>query len=324
MLTHLLVPGLLDLWPDSNFQRRFPLLERLLARAGQKPAPNDYSRTLFSLLEMSFQPHESLPTAGLCWLANFDQPPPANLLHADPVYLKPDMSDVRLFRPENLNMQQAQAYAKAFNDFYASHGLSMQLSTPNRWYISATQSIDTPDLCLEQITGRNLRSFVKIGEQSREWNRLFTEIQMLFHDLPVNHARQTGGELPVSGVWLSGGGDAPAAGSHSIETVQGDDPLLHGLATHAGLSLASEMQSSGGNQLVVMKDCQAARVSMDCLAWQDAVQRIEELLGKWIDNRDQVILYPCNGRAWHWYPKSKYRLWRKNHGLTYYQVTGDR
>jgi len=327
MPIHLLAPSLLDSWPDSDLQQplpEFPFLERLLARADQQSAPSDYPRTLFDLLDMPFPSQGSLPTAHLCWLADTHQQPPANLLHADPVYLKPDMDNVQLFRPENLNMEQAQTYARAFNDFYENHGFRMQSPTPDRWYVSAHQSFETPEANLDQVTGRNLRSFLTAGEQSKEWNGLFTEVQMLFHDLGVNQDRQAGGKLPVSGVWLSGGGEPPVVGRHAIETVRGDDPLLHGLAIHAGLSQADEDGLAGSNYLVVMQDCHEAGMAMDYSAWLDAVQQVEESLGKWINNENQVILYPCNGRSWHWRPKNKNRLWRRKQSLPHYLVTGDR
>lgn len=326
MPIHLLIPNLLGPWPDSGSQQplpAFPVLEKLLARADRRPAPTDYPRTLFSLLGMPFQLQGNMPTASLCWLADKNQPPPANLLHADPVYLKPDMDNVQLFRPENLNMEQAQTYAKAFNDFYENHGFRMQSPTPDRWYVSAPQSFETPEATLDQVTGRNLRSFLTAGKQSKEWNGLFTEVQMLFHDLDVNQARQAGGELPVSGVWLSGGGEPPVVGRHIIEALQGDDPLLHGLAIHAGLPQADGAESAGGSHLVVMQDCHEAWMAMDFFAWLDAVQRVEESLGKWINNENQVILYPCNGRSWHWRSKNKNRLWRRKQSLAHYLATCD-
>ena len=171
MPIHLLTPGLLGPWPDSSLQQplpAFPVLEQLLARADQRPAATDYPRTLFSLLDMPFQPRGSLPTANLCWLADTGQALPANLLHADPIYLKADMDNVQLFRPDKLDMEQAQVYAKAFNDFYEHEGFCLHTPTPGRWYISAPQSIETPGASLDQVTGRNLRSFLGTGKQSRE------------------------------------------------------------------------------------------------------------------------------------------------------------
>jgi len=97
-----------------------------------------------------------------------------------------------------------------------------------------------------------------------------------------------------------------------------DDPLLHGLAIHAGLSQADEAVSAGGSHLVVMQDCHKAWMAMDFSAWLDAVQQVEEALEKWIQNGNEVILCPCDGRSWHWRPKNKYRLWRRKAGLAGY------
>jgi hypothetical protein len=321
MPIHLLVPGLLDPWPDATLQQplpAFPVLEKLLARADQRPAPADYPRTLFSLLNLSMPTSGPLPTASLCWLADSSEPLPANILHADPVYLKPDMADVQLFRPGNLQIKQARDYARAFNDFYQGEGFCLHTPTADRWFLSAPGPVETPAAGLEQITGRNLRSFVRGGEQSREWSSLFTEIQMLFHELPVNQARQAVGELPVSGLWLSGGGALPAAGDHSIDGFQGEDQLLRGAAAHSGVSHQEKLPASGSNVLMVRKDCHEAWLALDFETWLEEVQQIEELLAEWIQSVNQVILYPCNGRVWHWHTRSRYHFWRRKHRFVDY------
>ncbi len=321
MSIHLLVPSLLDPWSDFDLQQplpEFPVLERLLAKAERQSAPSDYPRTLFALLDMPFEAQGGLPTANLCWQADTQQPPPANLLHADPVYLKPDMDNVQLFRSANLDREQAQLFAAAFNEFYKDYGYCLYPLAADRWYISAPEPFVTPEVSLDQVSGRNLRPFVTTGRQSREWNGLFTEIQMLFYDLPVNQARQKAADYPVSGVWLSGGGELPVVGQHRIETVQGDDPLLRGLALHAGLSQTDELASPDADHLVVMQDCHTAWLAMDFPAWLDAVQQVEALLEGGVKSDKKVILYPCNGRSWHWRAKNKYYLWRRRRGLRHY------
>ena len=324
MPIHLLVPGLLGPWPDTSLQQPmppFPVLERLLARADRRSAPSGYPRTLFSLLDMPFQPRESLPTASLCWLADSDEPLPGNILHADPVYLKPDMADVQLFKPQNLQPEQALAYARAFNDFYHAEGYRLYTPTPDRWYLSTPRPVRTPEASLDQVSGRNLRSFVAAGEQSRDWSSLFTEAQMLFHELPVNLARQAAGEMPVSGIWLSGGGPLPVTGDHEIGLVAGDDPLLRGAAMHAGVGCQAGPFDPEENVLIVRQGCHSAWLALDFSTWLEQVQQIETLLRGWIQARIPVILYPCNGRCWHWQLQNKMRLWRRKCEIADYVTT---
>src|SRR5690606_30880361 len=44
------------------------------------------------------------------------------------------------------------------------------------------------------------------SEDVRPWRRLLNEIQMVWHEHPVNQARAARGALPVNGLWLYGGG----------------------------------------------------------------------------------------------------------------------
>ena len=320
-MMRLLVPGLLDPWPDAALHEplpAFPLLEKLLARAERRPAPADYPRTLFSLLNMPYQPRGSLPTAGLCWLADSGEPPSGYVLHADPVYLKPDISDVQLFRPQELQLEEAQIYAGVFNEFYQSEDYFLHTPTADRWYLSTPVPLQTPAEGVQQVAGRNLRPFLGAGQQAREWSSLFTEIQMLFHELQVNQERQAANKLPVSGLWLSGGGNLPAVGEHGFDTFQGQDPLLQGLAVHTGVAFEDRSSADAGNALVASTKCQEAWLAMDIEAWLAEVQEIEKLLAEWITDSNQVILYPCNGLAWHWHRNSRYRVWRKQRGLSYY------
>lgn len=312
-MIHLLVPGLLDPWPETTLHQplpAFPVLEKLLSRADQRSAPADYPRTLFSLLNMPFQPQESLPTASLCWLADSGEPQPEKILHADPVYLKPDIADVQLFQPGNLELDEAQAYAAVFNEFYQAEGYRLHTPTADRWYLSTPGPLHTPAEGLEQVTGRNLRNFLSAGRQTREWGSLFTEIQMLFHELPVNQERQAAGKLPVSGLWLSGGGTPPAAGDHVIDELHGEDPLSRGLAVHCGISSQSKRSADEATMLIAHHRCLDAWLAMDFTTWLAEVQEIELLLAEWIQNVNTIILYPCNGRGWHWHARSRFQFWR--------------
>jgi hypothetical protein len=72
--------------------------------------------------------------------------------------------------------------------------------------------------------------------------RLGAEIEMWLHDHPVNDARSRRGEVPVTGLWLWGGGRAPAQGASSSQPVGdasadiafGHDAYLQGLRASLG------------------------------------------------------------------------------------------
>ncbi|TAN53211.1 MAG: hypothetical protein EPN19_09605 [Betaproteobacteria bacterium] len=64
---------------------------------------------------------------------------------------------------------------------------------------------------------------------------LATEIQMVLHEHPVNHAREQRGEPTVNSVWLWGAGRLPRSVRAPWLSVLGDDPVAAGLARCAGI-----------------------------------------------------------------------------------------
>ena len=71
------------------------------------------------------------------------------------------------------------------------------------------------------------------GPGAAPLRRLGAEFEMWLHEHPVNLARQVRGELPVSGLWLWGGGPPlalPRPAAASGPRLHGEDLLLDGLA----------------------------------------------------------------------------------------------
>lgn len=71
--------------------------------------------------------------------------------------------------------------------------------------------------------------------RSQALRRLGTEIEIWLHEHPLNRSRSERGELPVTGLWLWGGGTlaaaprAPCAQPAAHDRAFGRDPYLHGL-----------------------------------------------------------------------------------------------
>ena len=79
------------------------------------------------------------------------------------------------------------------------------------------------------------------GEDAAKWRRWLSEMQMLLHDHPVNIAREARGCVPVTGIWISGGGrttdiaDAPATVIFAAPSPAGD--VARGLSLLRGNSV---------------------------------------------------------------------------------------
>jgi hypothetical protein len=63
----------------------------------------------------------------------------------------------------------------------------------------------------------------------REWRRLLNEIQMVWHEHPVNLARAERGEVPINSLWLFGGAQGWSATQTLTVTYEGlHIPYLQG------------------------------------------------------------------------------------------------
>jgi hypothetical protein len=118
----------------------------------------------------------------------------------------------------------------------------------------------------------------------REWRRLLNEIQMVWHDHPVNLARAERGEMPINSLWLFGG----AQGWSSTQALS---------ATYEGLH--------------------TPYLQGDWAAWIAALPALSEHLGTLERNTSltltgqqrAVVLTPARKRWWHALLAPRPQLW---------------
>jgi hypothetical protein len=305
-MNHLVVPGLLDPLPERGGElRRFPNLELLLARGDEQAAPAGYAQTLFSLFGMPCPDDSDPPTASVCYHA---EPgvmplPDAFLLHADPVHLRPDQDRLLAFDFQHQALTEAEAAqcAQAFNTHFAADGLRLLTPHAQRWYLAATVPPRLRTRPLHDVLGRNVDLFLPEGPDALTWRGWMNELQMLFHALPLNPAREAQGLWPVSGLWFSGGGRLPARRGEGFADYNGGCLLADGLQRlsparhHAGL----RVEHAPGRAVV---DASPGD-------WSHAVSQLDNLLGGYLAGA--CWLHTCDGRAWYWKPGMRRRLWKR-------------
>lgn len=310
-ITHLVVPGLLGPMPRlaDIGSSRFPLLERLLARADRQGAASGYGETLFGLFGLAPPEDADLPSAALAYLGDTGAAPVGVVFHAAPVHLRPDQDRLLLFdHPgEDLTEAETAVFVDAVNRHFAADGWRLEATSAGRWYLHLPQQPRLRTHPLAEVVGRNVDLFQPSGEDAAYWQGCLNEIQMLFFDLPVNARREAAGRLPVSGLWLHGGGELAAAASHPFASLEGADLLLAGLAASAG-------DASGDERLVVSRDAWRAVQDADPSAWQQALAGLELRLPQ-LMSQGELRLYPCHGQCHIYRPAHRYRVWRRPRSL---------
>lgn len=288
MNCHLLVPCLLS--PVAEDDRalgtlRLPALEKLLARARRIPA-EPLGLPGFLCRAFGVPRQQDWPVAPLTLTLDCGTPGHAYWLRADPVHFQLKRDHVVLADSGAFSIGQAEANAltETLNRHFAGDGFTFYPLRPDRWYLRLPRVPDLRTRELAEVTGQQVDRLLPGGSEARAFSKLCTEIQMLFHEHPVNHTREAAGNLPVNGVWLWGGGTDPRQVQRPYSAVYARDALALALAGRSGAdcgeppSTAAEWlaQCSGrGEQLLVLEDLQGAAQYGDSGGWQEALARVE-------------------------------------------------
>lgn len=282
-------------------QLELPALGKLLTRA--KPGPREthddpYLRTLPQerwLAGRAGLDTERVPTAPFMRLADrsvgksdaiAEAGDPAGSVDAwaclQPVHIHAARDHLVLMHPDQLDIaaDEANALRAAVADLLADANIALDTPHPARWYVPADIFGDLVATTPVRATGRNIDIWMQSGAQARNWRRLQNEIQMTWHDHPVNAAREADGRLPVNSVWLHGGGKLAAVGKLA-DTVLTNDPFLAGLALAGGSRLGSQparfadVANVDGSVMAMLDDATEAHISADWGLWLDRMHTLD-------------------------------------------------
>jgi hypothetical protein len=105
------------------------------------------------------------------------------------------------------------------------------------------------------------------------------ETQMLFHDHPVNTAREAAGRPAINSLWFWGAGAATARAQARHIQVWSDDALARGMALSASVRAAPLPAQVGvallPDNLIVLDAALRPSLYLDADAWAQAVTTIE-------------------------------------------------
>jgi hypothetical protein len=312
MIRHLLVPGLLGPLAntaDAARVPRLPAVERLLARADRSPGRRGFTEQACALFGLQQGDRGELPTGALLYALDAAARPNGWVLQADPVHLRPDGDRLLLFDAGRLDVAPAEAarYVGAFNDHFAADGLRLAAPTPSRWFLLTDRDPGIATVPLHEAAGRDMNRSLPTGERRRFWVGLLNEVQMLFHQLGEDTAREHPDRPSISGIWLSGGGRMPSLSSAVFQRTDADGGLVD--------ALFAACPAQGGEPLLPRTGPLRALMDADHAGWCAAVTAIDRELGRWLSTADDLVLYPCNGTAHRWQRAHAWRWWRRPRAL---------
>lgn len=96
------------------------------------------------------------------------------------------------------------AAAPLFEDTTA--GLTLEPLTTGRGRIQGALPPPEKIISPMALNGQDVGDWWPTGSAWQPWRRVLNELQMTWHEHPVNQARQANDQPPINGVWLYGGG----------------------------------------------------------------------------------------------------------------------
>jgi len=216
-----------------------------------------------------------------------------------PVHLQVGLDTLVLSLPERIGADEAQALAETANRQFADDGLSWSPETPHAWTLQATNDEGRARLgawaklhcrSARMVVGRRIDAWQPEGEAARSWRALVNELQMLWHEHPVNDARSQAGRPALNSVWLEG--SCSRAGRRGFDAVITSDEALAGLALSAGCEVSAvpgeatpddflrfaAIQEDVGTLLLDPGWWRIAVADGDAEAWQRAWDRLDTLI----------------------------------------------
>ena len=167
-----------------------------------------------------------LPGAGQAWA------------WLSPAHWRLGTEQVSMADPAALELDEAQsrAFLETLRPGLDEAGITVHLAAPARWLACHPGFEGVPCASVDRVTGRNVDPWLPADPRARVLRRLQSEAQMLWHEHPLNEAREARGELAVNSVWWSACGRA--APTHWPEGLEVDERLR-------GPALAADVQAWG-------------------------------------------------------------------------------
>lgn len=231
--------------PDAA---RSPLLERMLARAGMRRAETDWRQRAYRLVAAEPAPMPGIGAAALC--GEIGPIGAGAVFLASPVHCEAGMVSVRLPVDGMISLSSAEAgqLAREFNRDFADAKQRLVATPSARLFcvFADTTTAFTHDPLA--VCGRDIGGFQPSGSDGSRLRRLMSEIEMWLHGHVLNHARNARGDVPITGLWLWGGGQALSALPALDGWTAGSDPLFGAWPARTGIP------AQGRNGVVVLND----------------------------------------------------------------------
>ena len=229
-----LAPGLSRALQLCHDRQVTPSLTKLIRRGRGVPlGTTSFESIAWALFHMPEIDNRMIPVAAVSFYGLTGRKPDNWCLRIDPAHLQPRRSQLYLIagKPLSINDQEAEKLIETINLLYAEQGWCVHAPRADQWYL---EIFDDPDIITTPITAavdKDIDRLMPIGRVALFWHARMTEIQMAFHDSPVNIARESEDRFTINSVWPWGSGQIPRLPGSDWEQVWSNEPFTRGLAS---------------------------------------------------------------------------------------------
>jgi hypothetical protein len=217
-----------------------------------------------------------------------------------PVHLHTALDHLVLTAPAKLNLaiEESQALFEVAQPILSELSSRVLAPTPALWYMGDEQVQDVLWCSPVRTIGRNIDMWMPSGTKGKLWRQLHNEIQMLWHEHPVNLARLNRGQLPVNALWLFGSGALPGLPlAFPFDYIFANDALLLGIGRSADKSV-TKLPDNFQQMHTAWRQAQHPPLNSQMLVWLDALitPAIEQDGAVWLSTLaeyEQSWLYPA-------------------------------
>ncbi|WP_315139566.1 hypothetical protein [Achromobacter marplatensis] len=217
----IVIPGALPALPVAAelaklLPERAPTLHSWLLAGAARPAAFDvraHGCTAFEswqLTRAGYTPEPGLlQGAGLGPLLAAGQAPAGDAVWlAELVHLALGADQANLLDPGQMDLlpEETAALLDTARPLFEGTGFAVDALSPQRWRLWLPDGLRPQTASPQVVAGQRLNEWWRQDTETRPWRRLLNEIQMAWHEHPVNDARAARGLPPVNALWLYGGG----------------------------------------------------------------------------------------------------------------------
>jgi hypothetical protein len=152
-------------------------------------------------------------------------------------------------------------------------GMTLLHGAPGLWFLRADDWAGLRTATPDATSSQSMSDWLPEGTHARAFRKVQNEVQMLWHEHPVNQARQARGLQAVNACWLWGG-SGPAAPQGRLAVADGTAWMAALAAPELRQPTAQQVIAQAGT--VVLADLIAPAQVGDWADWLARMQRIEQ------------------------------------------------